>query len=210
MSSTNPKSDGRLLSNLFFRVLPAQIFLVMLTRINNIVDGLVGYAIVALCGPVYAVLFWKRIPRTLSEWVTIPEDFGAAEDERLDASIHSLEEAMTISGEVQRFCEARNVDKKKAYYSALALEELCLGIIKDRFEADRKKHTIEVRVLHKGEDVFMSLKDDCMPYNPQERADFIDPKDDSPKSMSIRLFMGIVKETEYQLTLGINVFTVTV
>ena len=210
MSSTNPKSDGRLLSNLFFRVLPAQIFLVMLTRINNIVDGLVGYAIVALCGPVYAVLFWKRIPRTLSEWVTIPEDFGAAEDERLDASIHSLEEAMTISGEVQRFCEARNVDKKKAYYSALALEELCLGIIKDRFEADRKKHTIEVRVLHKGEDIFMSLKDDCIPYNPQERADFIDPKDDSPKSMSIRLFMGIVKETEYQLTLGINVFTVTV
>lgn len=148
MSSTNPKSDGRLLSNLFFRVLPAQIFLVMLTRINNIVDGLVGYAIVALCGPVYAILFWKRIPRTLSEWVTIPEDFGAAEEERLDASIHSLEEAMTISSEVQRFCE--------------------------------------------------------------ERADFIDPKDDSPKSMSIRLFMGIVKETEYQLTLGINVFTVTV
>lgn len=52
MSSTNPKSDGRLLFNLFFRVLPAQIFLLMLTRINNIVDGLVGYAIVALCGPV--------------------------------------------------------------------------------------------------------------------------------------------------------------
>lgn len=87
---------------------------------------------------------------------------------------------------------------------------MCLGIIKDRFEADRKKHTIEVRVLHKGEDILMSLKDDCKPYNPQERADFLNPKDNSPKSMSIRLFMGIVKETEYQLTLGINVFTMTV
>ena len=175
-----------------------------------VIAFLAGYAIVALCGPIYAILFWKRIPKTLSEWVTIPAGFGAADDERLDASIHSLEEAMTISSEVQRFCEERNVDEKKAYYSALALEELCLGIIKDRFEADKKKHTIEVRVLHKGENIFMSLKDDCRPYNPQERADFLNPKDNSPKSMSIRLFMGIVKEAEYQLTLGINVFTVTV
>ena len=42
MSSTNIKSDGRFLSNLYFRVLPAQIFLLMITRVNNIVDGLVG------------------------------------------------------------------------------------------------------------------------------------------------------------------------
>ena len=188
----------------------AAIFSNYFQAIGRTAAFLAGYAIVALCGPIYAILFWKRIPKTLSEWVTIPAGFGAADDERLDASIHSLEEAMTISSEVQKFCEKRNVDEKKAYYSALALEELCLGIIKDRFEADKKKHTIEVRVLHKGENIFMSLKDDCRPYNPQERADFLNPKDNSPKSMSIRLFMGIVKETEYQLTLGINVFTVTV
>ena len=42
MSNTNPKSDGRFLSNLYFRVLPAQIFLLLLTGINNIIDGLVG------------------------------------------------------------------------------------------------------------------------------------------------------------------------
>ena len=90
------------------------------------------------------------------------------------------------------------------------MEELCLGIIKDRFGADNKKHTIEVRVLHKGEDIFMSLKDDCKPFNVKERADLVNPQDDSPKSISIRVFMGIAKETEYQFTLGINVFTVTV
>ena len=192
-------------------MLPGGLLLIPRMGIEGVmITYLAGYTIVALCGPIYAILYWKRIPKTLSEWVTIPAGFGAAEDERLDASIHSLEEAMTVSSEVQRFCEERNVDKKKAYYSALALEELCLGIIKDRFEADKKKHTIEICVLHKGEDIFMSLKDDCKPYNPQERAVFLNPGDDSPKSISIRVFMGIVKETEYQLTLGINVFTVTV
>lgn len=42
MSNTIQQSDGRFLSGLFFRVLPAQIFLLLLTGINNIVDGLVG------------------------------------------------------------------------------------------------------------------------------------------------------------------------
>ncbi len=172
---------------------------------------LAGNAIVALCGPIYAIIYWKRMPRSLSEWVTIPADFGAADDERFDASIHSLEDAANIAEEVHNFCRGRGIDEKKAYCSALALEELCLGIIKDRFEADKKKHTIEVRVVHKeDQDVFMSIKDDCRPYNPKDREEFLNPHDDSPKSISIRLFMGIVKETEYQLALGINVFTVTV
>ncbi len=70
--------------------------------------------------------------------------------------------------------------------------------------------TIEVRIVHKGEDVFMSLKDDCKPFNPKDRAELVNPQDDSTKSISIRVFMGIVKETDYQLTLGINVFTVTI
>jgi len=36
----------------------------------------------------------------------------------------------------------------------------------------------------------------------------VNPEDDSPKGLSIRVFMGIVKDTDYQLSLGINVFTV--
>ena len=178
---------------------------------GNLLTLLIGYVIIALCGPIYAIIYWKRLPRNLKEWVTIPADFGAADDERLDASIHSLEEAVRTAKEVSDFCRERNVDEKKANYSALALEELCLGIIKERFETDpKKKHTIEVRVIHKGEDIFMSLKDDCKPFNPKDRAELVNPQDDSPKSISIRVFMGIVKETEYQLTLGVNVFTVTV
>lgn len=167
----------------------------------------IGYAVVALIGPVYALFYWRRIPKDLREWMTIPADFGAPEDECLDVTIRNLDEAVNTSMEIQRFCEARDVDQKKAAYSAIAVEELCLGIIKDRFEVDRKSHRIEVHVVHKGEDIFISMKDDCRPFNPKERAEMVNPQDDSPKSISIRLFMGIVKETEYQLILGMNVFT---
>ena len=172
---------------------------------------IISYALLALVGPAYAILYWKRMPKTLNEWVTIPADFGAPEDECMDASIHSLEEAVGAAEEVSRFCLERGIDEKKANCAALALEELCLGIIKERFETDpKKKHTIELRVIHKGQDIFMSMKDDCKPFNPKERSELVNPRDDSPRSLSIRVFMGVVKETEYQLTLGMNVFTVTV
>ena len=191
-------------------MVPLGLLLIPKMGLDGVLLSLViGYAIVALVGPVYALFYWKRMPRTLREWVTIPADFGASEDECLDVTIHNLDEAVNTSMEIQKFCEERNIDKKKATYSALAVEELCLGIIKDRFEADRKKHRIEVHVVHKGEKIFISLKDDCKPFNPKERSELVNPQDDSPKSLSIRVFMGIVKETEYQLTLGINVFTVT-
>ena len=42
MRSENRRTGGRFLSRIFFRVLPAQIILLLLTGINNIVDGLVG------------------------------------------------------------------------------------------------------------------------------------------------------------------------
>jgi hypothetical protein len=87
---------------------------------------------------------------------------------------------------------------------------MCLGIIKERFDEKDKKHSIEVRVVHKGDDIFLSMKDDCRKFTPLDRANLVNPQDDSPKSISIRTFMGVVKETEYQQTLGINVFTATI
>ena len=42
MRNTKQQSDGRFLSKLFYRVLPAQIFLLLLNGINNIVDGMVA------------------------------------------------------------------------------------------------------------------------------------------------------------------------
>lgn len=171
---------------------------------------IISYAILALIGPVYAVIYWKRKPRTLSEWFTVPANFGAPENECLDATIRSLEEAVQVSGKVGSFCRERGVDEKKAYYASLAIEELCLGIIKDRFDEKKKKQMIELRVIHKGEDVFISVKDNCRALGVKNRAELINPQDDSPRSISIRTFMGIVKETEYQMSLGINVFTATV
>ena len=168
-----------------------------------------GYIVLALFGPVCAIICWKRKPRNLSEWLTIPKDFGVPEEERLNVSIHSLGEAVAASENIHSFFE-KKVGAKKANFAAVAVEEMCLGIIKERFDENDKKHTIEIRAVHQGDGIFLSIKDDCRLFNMQERADLVNPQDDSPRSISIRTFMGVVKETEYRQTLGINVFTAAI
>lgn len=190
---------------------PVGLLLIPKTGLDGVwIAMLTGYAVVALCGPVYALLYWKRLPRNMSEWVTIPENFGAADDERIDISIQSKEEAVHTSRKILDFCKGRNIDDRRSTYAALALEELACTIIEKRFSEDKKRHSIEVRVVDKGDEIVLSLKDDCSPFNPQERADLVSPPDDPEKDTSFRLLIGITRTVEYQLILGLNVFTATV
>ena len=49
----------------------------------------------------------------MREWVTIPEDFDTAAEERLDAGIHILDEAVSISRKVQNFCRERGNGERR-------------------------------------------------------------------------------------------------
>ena len=190
---------------------PLALLLVPKIGIDGIWTALLaGYTVAALCGPVYAILYRKRIPKNLMEWVALPEDFGAADDERIDFGILDLDEAMNTSEYVREFLLSRNVNQKRATYSALALEELSTRIVKECFSLDKKKHSIEVRVVHKGDDIILSLKDDCVPFNMEERAGLVKTQDDPEVGLGLRVIRGITKKAEYQLTLGLNVFTMTI
>lgn len=121
-----------------------------------------------------------------------------------------LDDAMNTSRYVQEFLLSWNIDEKRAVYSALALEELSTRIVKECFPLDKKKNTIEVRVVHKMDDIILSLKDDCVPFNMEERANLVKTQDDPDMGLGLRVIRGITKKAEYQLTLGLNVFTMTI
>ena len=170
---------------------------------------LAGYAVTALFAVAYAVFYWKRLPKTLEEWITLPPDFGASEEQRLDITIHSMEEVTATSKRVLAFCTGRGIERRRAYYSALCLEEIAANIVKHGFRADNKSHAVDVRVVHKGEDVILRVKDDCVPFNPQERAELLDTQD-MTRNIGLRMVMRIAKSVDYQNLLGLNVLTMRV
>ena len=157
----------------------------------------------------YAFLKNKRFPRNTEELMVIPESFGVAESERLDLSVKSVEGVVRISEQIQAFCLERGVDARRAFLAGLAMEEMAGNIVDHGFTKDRKKHSIDVRVAHKGDDVILRIKDDCVPFDPAERRQLADSGDPA-KNIGIRLVFRIARDVQYQNILGLNVLTIRI
>ena len=173
--------------------------------IANVLNGL-------LCAAVIAAGAWiamKRFPRTMEDQMAIPEDFGAGEDERIDITVRSMDEVVNVSRQVIAFCEGRGVDKRRSFLAGLCMEEMAGNIVTHGFEKDEKKHSVDIRVAHKGDDVILRIRDNCEAFNPTEHAKLMDPGE-MGKNVGIRLVYGMARDVSYQNLLGLNVLTMRI
>ncbi|MBR3473984.1 MAG: ATP-binding protein [Oscillospiraceae bacterium] len=173
--------------------------------IANVLNGVV--VVLVIVG--YAWLKTKRFPRNMEELMVIPDGFGVPERERLDLSIRSMEDVVSVSRRVQSFCLERGVDARRAYLAGLAMEEMAGNIVDHGFTKDKKSHSIDVRVARKEQDVILRIKDDCVPFDPGERQQLAEG-DDLTKNIGIRMVFKIARQVEYQNLLGLNVLTIRI
>ena len=180
--------------------------------------GIVGYywanilnsAICIVFAVIYAIIFNRRFPHNMDELMAIPENFGVSEENRLDLTVRSMDEVVEVSRKVWDFCTVQGIDKRRTYLSALFLEEMAGNVVDHGFHKDRKKHhSVDIRVVHKEDQIILRIKDDCVPFNPAERKDLFDP-DAGPKNMGIRIVYMMAKKIEYNNILGLNVLTIQI
>lgn len=157
----------------------------------------------------YSIIKKKKFPKNVEELMVIPDDFGVSEDERMDLSVKSTEAVVTVAHEVQDFCHSRGIDSKRAYLAGLFLEEMAGNVVDHGFSKDKKEHSVDVRVVHKDNDVILRIKDDCVPFDPAERAKIMDPADIT-KNIGIRMVYKMTDRISYQNILGLNVLTITI
>ena len=170
--------------------------------VANVLNGVVSILVILFC----ARYVNKRFPRSVPEAMCIPADFGAAEDERMDISVKSVEEVVRVAEAVQDFCRSRGVDERTAHMSALCLEEMAGNVVEHGFTKDKKKHSADIRVVHTKDRVILRVRDDCIPFDPAEREAMRDPEDPA-KNAGIRMVYGVAEKVEYQNLLGLNVLT---
>ena len=173
--------------------------------VANLLNGVVCVLYVIL----FAWIFRRRMPRSLEDMMMIPAGFGVSEDERIDITVRTSEEAVKVAEKIQEFCLSKGVDQKRAYYAALAMEEMAVNIVEHGFTKDDKEHTIDVRVTHKDGNVILRIKDDCIPFDPKERSSVFNP-DDPSKNMGIRMIYRIMEEIEHRNMFGLNVLTIKI
>lgn len=171
--------------------------------IANVLNGVVTTLVIIG----YSWLKRRRFPRNMDDLMVIPEDFGVAADERMDLTVRSMEEVVTISRQVQQFCLEKGIDPRRAYLAGLSLEEMAGNVVDHGYTKDNKSHAIDVRVVHKDGDMILRIKDDCVPFDPGERQQLAEG-DDVTKNIGIRMVFKIARDVQYAYILGLNVLTI--
>ncbi|MCR5450854.1 MAG: ATP-binding protein [Solobacterium sp.] len=173
--------------------------------VANVLNGIVS--LLLFFG--YACYMNRHIPRNIEELMVIPEGFGVSKDERLDLTITTMEEVVMIAEQTQQFCLEHGVGERRSYLSALFLEEMAGNVVSHGFVKDRKPHRVDIRVILKGDDVILRIRDDCIPFDPSERQKLTE-HDDPVKNIGIKMMYRMAKDIKYQNILGMNVLMITI
>ena len=129
------------------------------------------------------VVILRHRPRGLAQWFLLPPEFGSGDSLVLD--IHNLNDVTNTAVNVQAYCRENGIGGKTGTYAALCLEEIAGNIVNHGFGADRKHHHIEVRVVIKDGSVVLRIKDDCIPFNPKEWYDMVEPGKDPASNVGV-------------------------
>ena len=173
--------------------------------IANVINGIVSLVIILI----YSNICVRHFPRDMYEFMVIPAQFGAEENEYTEISVRSIEEAVNISKDIQDFCQSKGIDKRRSYYAGLAVEEMAVNVIDHGFTKDKKDHSVDVRVVCKNDDVILRIKDDCVPFDPEERNRLTEGSD-AASNIGIRMVYSIANDIKYQNLFGLNVLTIKI
>ncbi len=141
--------------------------------------------------------------------MVIPEDFGVPDDAVVLLEVENMEQVVEVAENVQRFCEKRGIDRKRALLASLSLEEMAGNVVTHGFSMDDRKHTVIVKAIHKNDDVILTIKDDCLAFDPAARNN-INNIEDPTRYIGIRMIFKIASEVNYQNVLGLNFLTIKI
>ena len=149
----------------------------------------------------------RRFPKSMEDFLVIPEDFGAGEKERMDIELQRIDEVTEVSVWVIDFCSRQGIPYRKAFFAGLALEEMAGNVVKHGFAMGSGKHVLDIRVVHKGETLIMRILDNCEEFNPLDRLEHLN-SGEVIDNIGIRLVHRIAANIQYQNLLGMNVLTI--
>ena len=190
-------------------VVPAVLLAPVLGALGVWLANPIGMILTILTLPVYEIIHWKRMPRSLDEWMLLRPDFGVSEEDCLDLALSSLEEVSGSSEIIHEFCRAHDMEDRAAYYSALCLEEMGANVINHGFTHDSNTHSLNARVVYLKDMVMLRLKDDCIPFDPAEYSELVSDEERFD-NIGIRMVYKIADDVSYQNLLGLNVLTILI
>ena len=169
---------------------------------------LIGELLCLLIVFVMAAVKKRSVPWRAGDFLFLPEPFGVPQEDIMDFSVTKQEDVVAASTAVETFCTEKGADAKQSMMLSLFVEELSANIIKFGF-TDRKKHSIDVRVIKRDDGWTLRMRDDCRKFDPTEWIK-LHQTDDPTKNIGIRMVCGMAKDVNYLSTMELNNITITI
>lgn len=161
-----------------------------------------GKVLMLLAIILIAAIACRRIPRSLDDFLFLPEDYDVPKDDVIETSAGSLEQILRMSEEAKVFCQNKGFGDEKSYYVALCIEEMARNILDYGF-ADQKKHSIDLRLVSKDGGLTIRIRDDCKAFDPKKWLEIHQPEDPL-QNIGIRMVSEITEELSYINTMDTN------
>ena len=133
----------------------------------------------------------------------LPPTFDVSEEDQMEGSINSMDEAAKISTAVWDFCEQHGCDDRRKYLLSLSVEEMAGNIITHGFSKDGKEHNISVRVIKKDDLYVARIRDDCSIFDPLKQLELYSDED-LARHIGLRMTANLAKDMQYTNILKLN------
>jgi anti-sigma regulatory factor (Ser/Thr protein kinase) len=134
----------------------------------------------------------------------LPKDFGAREGDYMEMTLQNAEDPVQASVKAEEFCLGHGESRRNSSMIALCVEEMTNNIIRHGFTKDKKKHSIDIRLLFKGDKRLLRIRDDCVNFDPVDYVK-LHESEDPTSHIGIRMVMKMVKNANYINSLGLNI-----
>lgn len=148
------------------------------------------------------------IPFRAKDFLFLPDSFDVPEENLLDFSVTEAAQVIPASEAVGAFCSEKGASEKDSMMMALFVEELSINIVQHGF-TDKKKHSIDIRVIKLDDGWTLRVRDNCKRFDPTEWIK-LHESDDKTKNIGIRMITGMAKDVQYLSTMDLNNLTITI
>lgn len=150
----------------------------------------------------------KTLKFTLDNFLLLPKDFEADASKKFEFTASDEEGVMMSSFGAEVLCQKNNIDAKKTNAISLCVEEMAMNVVETGIK-DAKKQRVDVKVLVKGDNIIIRLRDNCPAMNPIEH--FKKISDEDPfAAIGIKMVMNIAKDVNYISTMKLNNLIITI
>ncbi len=151
----------------------------------------------------------RGIPRDWIQVMFLPEGFGGPQADNFYAEIRTGDDAVKISEQTRLFCREHHIDDRKAFLTALCVEEMATNVI----EHAERKGTGDVCI-----DYHLFIGEDDISIRLMDLSDQFDPtifyeqhRNDAPGDhIGIRMVTNMAKDIRYYTTFKANTLMISI